>query len=172
MAQLAPFNLKAWIDEHRHLLKPPVGNALLWNGSLMVMVVGGPNQRSDYHINPGEELYHQIEGDIVLRIMEDGRPRDLPIRQGDIFLLPGGIPHSPQRPAGTVGLVVEHVRPAGANDRLRWFCPGCGAVLHDAELQATDLAKQLKPILERFHGSAELRTCKKCGVVLEVPGRT
>jgi 3-hydroxyanthranilate 3,4-dioxygenase len=169
MSLSAPFNLKAWIDEHRHLLRPPVGNALVWNGNLMVMVVGGPNQRSDYHVNPGEEMYYQVEGDIVLRVMEDGRPRDLPIRQGDLFVLPAGVPHSPQRPAGTVGLVIEHARAADQNDHMRWYCPGCGAVLHDTELHVVDLGKQLKPILEQSHASRELRTCKACGTVLEAP---
>jgi 3-hydroxyanthranilate 3,4-dioxygenase len=169
MSLSTPFNLQAWIDEHRHLLRPPVGNALVWNGNLMVMVVGGPNQRADFHVNPGEELYYQVEGDIVLRVMDDGRPRDLPIRQGDLFVLPAGVPHSPQRPANTVGLVVEHVRAADENDHLRWYCPGCGAVLHDAELHVVDLGKQLKPILEQFHANRDLRTCKACGTVLEPP---
>src|SRR5581483_6727917 len=98
-----PFNLKAWIDEHRDLLKPPVGNSMLWNDKFMVMVVGGPNQRSDFHVNPGEELFYQVEGDITLRLMINGEVSEVPIRQGDIFLLPAGIPHSPQRPANTVG---------------------------------------------------------------------
>jgi 3-hydroxyanthranilate 3,4-dioxygenase len=167
MSRLAPFNLKGWIDEHRHLLRPPVGNQMLWNGNLMVMVVGGPNQRTDFHVNPGEELYYQVEGDIVLRVMEDGRAPDIPIRQGEIFLLPGGVPHSPQRPANTVGLVVEHVRAAAENDHLRWYCPKCGAVVHDAEFHLVDLGKQLKPMLEQVHGSEELRTCKQCGTVME-----
>src|SRR5438046_371138 len=104
VAHPVPFNLKAWIDEHRDLLKPPVGNALIWNSDFMVMVVGGPNQRSDFHVNPGEELYYQVEGDIVLRVRESDGVRDIPIRQGDIFLLPAHVPHSPQRPANTVGL--------------------------------------------------------------------
>src|SRR6516164_4742299 len=104
---IMPLNLSAWIDEHRHLLKPPVGNVAIWNSNFLVMVVGGPNARSDYHINPGEELFYQVQGDIVLRVIDDGRPRDVPIRQGELFLLPAGVPHSPQRPGGTVGLVVE-----------------------------------------------------------------
>src|SRR5262249_1852367 len=122
MSLLAPFNLQSWIEENRHLLKPPVGNKMIWNGHFMVMWVGVPNQRADYHVNPGEELFFQVEGDIVLRVMEDGKPRDIPIRQGDIFLLPAGIPHSPQRPANTVGLVIEHRRPESANDHMRWYC--------------------------------------------------
>src|SRR5438876_6268998 len=108
MALAPPINLQAWIEEHRSLLQPPVGNVCVHNSQFLVMVVGGPNARSDYHVNPGEELFYQVEGDIVLKIIEDGRPRELPIKQGDIFLLPAGVPHSPQRPANTVGLVVEH----------------------------------------------------------------
>jgi 3-hydroxyanthranilate 3,4-dioxygenase len=168
MAGLAPFNLKSWIEENRHLLKPPVGNKMIHNGNLMIMVVGGPNQRTDYHVNPGEELFYQIEGDIVLRVMEDGKPRDVPIRQGEMFLLPAGIPHSPQRPADTVGLVIEHKRPERANDHMRWYCKKCGAVVHDAEFHLVDLGKQLKPILEEVHASESLRTCKNCGTVLTV----
>ncbi len=167
MSQLAPLNLKVWIDEHRHLLRPPVGNKLIWNGDFMVMVVGGPNQRSDFHVNPGEELYYQVEGDIVLRVKEGEHVREIPIRQGELFLLPGGIPHSPQRPANTVGLVVEQRRADAANDHMRWYCPRCGAVLHDAEFHLVDLGKQLRPIIEEFQGSEQLRTCKNCGAVME-----
>src|SRR5205823_15112392 len=119
MPLAAPFNLQQWINDNRALLKPPVGNKMIYNGGFMVMVVGGPNQRSDYHVNPGEELFYQVEGDIVLRVIDEGRPRDIPIRQGELFLLPAGVPHSPQRPANTVGLVIEQRRPAAANDHLR-----------------------------------------------------
>jgi 3-hydroxyanthranilate 3,4-dioxygenase len=168
MSKLAPFNLKAWIEEHRHLLKPPVGNAMVWNSEFMVMVVGGPNQRSDFHVNPGEELFYQIEGDIVLRIMENGKPRDIPIRQGDIFLLPAGIPHSPQRPANTVGLVVEHKRAEAANDHMRWYCKQCGAPVYDVEFHLVDLGKQLKPIIEEFRNNPKLRKCKACGAVYQI----
>jgi 3-hydroxyanthranilate 3,4-dioxygenase len=168
MALSAPFNLKSWIDEHRHLLQPPVGNAMICNGDFMVMVVGGPNQRSDFHVNPGEELFYQLEGDIVLRVREDGQPRDIPIRQGELFLLPPNIPHSPQRPANTVGLVIEQRRPEKANDHMRWFCKKCGAVVHDAEFHLVDLGKQLKPIIEQFRTNEKLRTCKECGTVYDV----
>jgi 3-hydroxyanthranilate 3,4-dioxygenase len=170
VSQLAAINLNAWIEAHRHLLKPPVGNAVVWNSNFLVMVVGGPNQRSDYHVNTGEELFFQVEGDIVLRVMEDGKPRDIPIRQGDLFLLPAGVPHSPQRPAKTVGLVVEQPRAASGNHHLRWYCPRCNEILHDAAFQPVDFSKQLKEIIQRFNGSEELRTCKSCGAVLPVPG--
>jgi 3-hydroxyanthranilate 3,4-dioxygenase len=169
MSTLAPFNLQQWIEKHRSLLRPPVGNQMIHNGDLMVMIVGGPNQRTDFHVNPTEELFYQLEGDIVLRVMEHGQPRDIPIRQGDMFLLPANIPHSPQRPANTVGLVIERRRPEEANDHMRWFCKQCGAVVHDAEFHLTDLGKQLKPILEYFHSHPEVRTCKACGTAYELP---
>jgi len=164
---LAPFNLHRWIEENRHLLKPPVGNKMMWNSNFMVMIVGGPNARSDYHVNPGEELFYQVEGDIVLRIIENGQPREIPIRQGDLFLLPAMIPHSPQRPPNTVGLVIEQARPDHADDHLRWYCKKCGAVVHDAEFHLVDLGVQLKPIIENFNKSPELRTCKQCGQLYE-----
>ena len=168
MPLLMPFNLQAWIAENRHLLKPPVGNKMLYSGQFMVMVVGGPNQRTDYHVNPTEELFFQVEGDIVLRVIEDGRPREIPIRQGDLFLLPAGVPHSPQRPANTVGLVIEHARPEHADDHLRWYCRKCGEVVHDTGFHLEDLGKQLKPIIEGFNSSEALRTCKSCGAVYDV----
>jgi 3-hydroxyanthranilate 3,4-dioxygenase len=168
MTALAPINLQAWVAEHRHLLQPPVGNRPIWDGDFLVMVVGGPNRRHDYHINPGGELFYQVEGDIVLKVIEDGRPRDVPIRQGELFLLPAGVPHSPQRPAGTVGLVVEVPRFARGTHHLRWYCRACGNVLHDATFEPVDLGKQIKAMIAEFDGSEALRTCKKCGAVFAV----
>ena len=163
------FNLKNWIDEHRHLLKPPVGNTVIWTDTdFMVMIVGGPNVRKDYHINPTEEFFYQLEGDVSVKIIEDGNRREIPIKQGDVLLLPPMIPHSPQRPANTVGMVIERRRPKGRNDHIRWYCDGCGEILHDPTFYLTNLATQIKPVIEEFLGSEELRTCKKCGHVLKV----
>jgi 3-hydroxyanthranilate 3,4-dioxygenase len=167
---LAPINLKKWIDEHRDLLKPPVGNKMVWTDrQFLVMVVGGPNQRKDYHVEEGEEFFFQVEGDIVLRIIEDGKKRDVPIREGEMFLLPAMIPHSPQRPANTVGLVIERFREEGEHDHLRWYCESCNSVVHDSEFQLVDLGKQLKPIIEAYYQDEKLRTCPRCGAVMEVP---
>jgi len=164
------WNLKRWVEEHRHLLKPPVGNARVYDDTdFIVMIVGGPNARKDYHINPTEEFFYQIEGDITLKIIDDGRPRDVPIRAGDIFLLPPLVPHSPQRPANTVGMVVERKRPEGGNDRLRYYCEKCGAILYDPEFYLTDIVKQLKPLMESFWKNEALRTCKTCGTVMQPP---
>ncbi len=163
MSVFAPINLNTWVQEHRHLLKPPVGNKPIWDGDFLVMVVGGPNQRNDYHVNPGGELFYQVEGNIVVRIIEDGKPRDVAIRQGELFLLPAGVPHSPQRPAGTVGLVVEAPRFAKGQQHLRWYCRQCNNLLHDISFEPADLGKQIKAMLEEFNSRADLKTCKACG---------
>jgi 3-hydroxyanthranilate 3,4-dioxygenase len=170
MARLAPLNLKAWIEEHRHLLKPPVGNAMVWKDSdFQVMVIGGPNQRNDYHVDPSEELFFQIEGDIVLRVMEGGQRHDIPIREGEMLLLPALVPHCPVRGPGTIGLVVERQRRPGETEALRWYCDGCGAILHEATMQVTDLGLQLTPVIERFYADESLRTCRTCGTVTAPP---
>jgi len=164
------FNLKQWVDEHRDLLKPPVGNTVIWTDSdFMVMIIGGPNQRKDYHINPTEEFYYQLEGDMTLKVIEEGgKKRDIPIRAGDVFLLPPNIPHSPQRPAGTVGMVIEKRRPDGKNDHIRWYCEACGEILHDPQFYLTNLATQIKPVIEEFFNNEKLRTCDKCGAVMKI----
>lgn len=163
-------NLKAWIDENRELLKPPVGNKMVWSDSeFLVMVVGGPNMRKDYHVEEGEEFFYQVEGDMTVRIMEDGKPRDIAIKEGEMFLLPARIPHSPQRPANTVGIVIERRRKTGELDHLRWYCEKCGEVLHDASFQLVDLGKQLKPVIEEFYATESQRTCESCGTVMQPP---
>jgi 3-hydroxyanthranilate 3,4-dioxygenase len=170
MPSLSPYNLKSWIEENRSLLKPPVGNKMVWKDTeFQVMIVGGPNARKDYHVDPGEEFFYQIEGDITLRIIEDGKPRDVRIRQGEIFLLPPNVPHSPQRGENTVGMVIERTRRPGEKDALRWHCEKCGTLLHEASFSLTDLGTQLKPIIEGFFADAKLRTCKKCGTVMQPP---
>ncbi len=170
MAVMPPINLKRWVDEHREFLKPPVGNKMVWQDrEFLVMVVGGPNQRKDFHVEDGEEFFYQIEGDITVRILDDGQVKDIAIKEGEMFLLPAGIPHSPQRPANTVGMVIERQRASDERDHLRWFCEGCGDVLYDAGFELVDLGKQLKPIIEGFYADESLRTCKKCGAVMAVP---
>ena len=102
MPSLQALNFKKWIDEHRHLLKPPVGNQQIWaDREFMVTVVGGPNARRDFHVNQGEEFFYQLEGDIQLHVLVDGKREVVPIREGEIFLLPPNVPHSPQRPPNT-----------------------------------------------------------------------
>ncbi len=162
-----PFNFQQWIDDHRDRLKPPVGNAQIWrDADFIVTVVGGPNQRTDYHDDPFEEFFYQIQGDMVLRIRENGAPRDLHIRVGDIFLLPPHVPHSPQRPVpGSIGLVLERQRPEGLRDAFQWYCDACGEIVHRIEVQLRSIVDDLPPLFERFYSDQALRTCRNCGTV-------
>ena len=161
---LTPFKLEAWIDAHREQLKPPVCNAQVFEeDDFIVMIVGGPNSRRDYHVDEGPELFYQIEGDMLLRVHEDGALRDIPIRAGEMLLLPPRVPHSPQRFADTVGLVVERKRLPGELDGFLWFCEQCGTLLYEEYLELEDIVAQLPPVFERFHASPENRSCAACG---------
>jgi 3-hydroxyanthranilate 3,4-dioxygenase len=171
MAIQRPFNLQNWIENNRHLLKPPVGNQCVYeqNGDFIVMVVGGPNSRKDFHYNESDELFYQLEGDIVVKILEDGKIVDIPIKAGDMFLLPAKTPHSPQRGANTVGLVIEKVRDEKDIDGFLWFCESCNEKLYEEYFKLTDIVTQLPPVMNRFYTSEDNRTCKKCGHVLTPP---
>jgi 3-hydroxyanthranilate 3,4-dioxygenase len=161
---LHPIHFPDWLRDNRAALKPPVGNRQLWpDREFMVTVVAGPNSRTDFHIDEGEEFFYQLEGDITLRVMEQGVLREVPIRQGDMFLLPPRVPHSPKRPAGTLGLVIERRRLPSELDGFVWFCPKCGNKLYEEFLHVTDLVGQLPPIFDRFYGDPAHCTCAKCG---------
>jgi len=166
-----PFNIKKWIDDNRHLLKPPVGNQQVYKGNddFIVMVVGGPNNRKDYHWEEGEELFYQLEGNIVVKIIDDGKPVDIHINEGDIFLLPPRVPHSPQRPANSVGLVIERYRKEGEQDGFLWYCENCNHKLYEEYFALTDIVTQLPKVMQTFYNSEELRTCKNCGTVMQKP---
>ena len=167
---LPPINFKKWIESHRHLLKPPVGNKIVYEDTeFIIMVVGGPNTRKDYHIDEGEEFFYQLEGDMNLRIMENGIPRDVPINEGDIFLLPPKVPHSPQRLKNTVGLVIERKRRSGELDGFQWYCDNCHSLLYEKYLPLTDIVKQLPPIFNGFWNNEDARTCNSCNAYLEKP---
>jgi 3-hydroxyanthranilate 3,4-dioxygenase len=171
MAVLAPLNLQKWIDDNRHLLKPPVGNAQIYHqvNDFIVMVVGGPNARKDYHYNESEELFLQIEGDITVKIIDEGVPKDIHIKQGEMFLLPGKTPHSPQRGENTVGIVIEKVRSGQEIDGFLWFCEQCGNKLYEEYFKLTDIVAQLPPVMDRFYSNLDLRTCVNCNHVMEPP---
>jgi len=166
----APFNLRLWVDQNRHLLRPPVGNKLLFQDrELIVMAVGGPNSRKDFHHDPGEELFFQLEGTMVLKVVQDGRVIDIPIREGDVFLLPPEVPHSPQRPADTVGIVVERRRAPDELDGFSWYCEKCGNRLYMERVAVRNIETELPAIFERFYSSLQHRTCGACGTVMAAP---
>lgn len=164
-----PFNLQTWIDENRHLLKPPVANKNLYveAGDYIVMIVAGPNARKDYHYNETEELFYQIEGDIVVKTQQNGDLVEVPVKEGEMFLLPAKIPHSPVRSEGSIGLVIELKRKHGEMDGLQWYCGNCNDQLHSPVFQLTNIEKDFLPRFKEFYSSKELRTCNKCGETMD-----
>lgn len=167
---LAPFNLQKWIDEHKDHLKPPVCNKQLYTvGDFIIMVVGGPNARKDYHDDPGEEFFYQLKGDMVLRVMEEGGARDIRIREGEVFLLPAHIHHSPQRFENTVGLVIERKRMPDEMDGFCWYCDKCHHRLYYEAVALKSIVDDLPPLFARFWDSEEKRTCKNCGHMMPLP---
>ena len=170
----APFNLQKWIDENKDLLKPPVGNKNLYieAGDFIVMIVGGPNARKDYHFNETEELFYQLEGDILVTVQVEGEKIEVPIKQGDMFLLPANIPHNPVRSANSIGLVIERVR-KGTNmkDGLLWFCDNCNNKLHETYFSQENIETDFQSRFKEFYNSEEKRTCSKCNSVMDIDER-
>lgn len=170
MTELRAFNFKAWIDEYRHLLKPPVGNKIVFpDAEFIVMVVGGPNTRKDYHIDEGEEFFYQLEGDMVLKTQQNGKAVDIPIAEGEIFLLPPKVPHPPQRFENTVGLVIERQRATDEKDGLQWYCDDCNYLLYEEYFHLQNVETDFPPVFDRFFASEANRTCNACGAVMEKP---
>ena len=169
-----PLNFKKWIDEHRHLLKPPVGNKCVWdNGEYIVMVVGGPNNRKDYHYNETPEFFYQVEGDMVLKIIDDkGNMIDVEINEGDIYLLPAKVPHSPQRKANTVGLVIEYPRSENMLDALEWYCENCGNQLYREAFALDNIETDMPIIFVRYYSDVQKCTCNNCGTIMEAPNKS
>jgi 3-hydroxyanthranilate 3,4-dioxygenase len=165
-----PVNFKKWIDEHRHLLKPPVGNKCVWeDGDYIVMVVGGPNARKDYHYNETPEFFYQVEGNIVLKVIDNGTPKDIPIQEGEIFLLPPKVPHSPQRGPDTIGLVIETKRPDTMLDAFEWYCEQCGTQMYREEVAVKNIVTDLPKVFERYYSNVANCTCRNCGAVMAPP---
>jgi 3-hydroxyanthranilate 3,4-dioxygenase len=167
--RLRAFNFQNWINDNRHLLKPPVGNRKVFeDGEMTVQVVGGPNERTDYHDDPVEEFFYQLKGNMVLKVVDNGKFYDVPIREGEVFLLPPHVRHSPQRPQDSIGLVVEAARPSEL-DAFEWYCFECGTLVHRIEVKVQHLVKDLPPLYESFYRNDAARTCRQCGAVH--PGR-
>jgi 3-hydroxyanthranilate 3,4-dioxygenase len=170
-----PFSLAEWLEENSDSLRPPVSNKQIWEGSdMIVTVVGGGNERTDFHDDPLPEFFYQLRGNMNLRIQDaPGQPaRDMPINEGDIFLLPPHVRHSPQRPEpDSIGLVVEYARPEGQVDGFEWFCPDCHELVHRGEVQLKSIVDDLPVMFESFYSSEEARTCPNCGTLHPRPGQ-
>lgn len=174
MGSQKSFNLFQWVEENKHLLKPPVNNKNIYSESsdYIVMVVGGPNARKDFHFNESEELFFQLEGTIHIDIQEDGKRERIILNAGDIYLLPAKTPHSPVRTENSVGLVVEIKRKKeGAKDGLMWYCDVCNNKLYEVYFELENIETDFLPHFSDFYNSLELRTCKCCGSVMETDDR-
>ena len=159
-----------WIDENKHLLKPPVNNKVVYQDTeFIIMVVGGPNSRKDYHYNESEEFFYQLEGDIEVQIQENGKAVTVPIKKGEIFLLPPKVPHNPRRFKDTIGLVIERKRRENEKDGLLWFCEKCNNKLYEEYFMLTDIANQFQAIFKKFYNDKDLCTCKSCNHIMEAP---
>jgi 3-hydroxyanthranilate 3,4-dioxygenase len=168
-----PFNLQKWIDDNRNLLRPPVGNKNLYVEAedYIVMIVAGPNARKDYHYNETEELFYQIEGNIIIKTQQDGKMVEIPVNEGEMFLLPPKVPHSPIRSEGSIGLVIERKRDEKVKDGLMWFSDTANELLYEEYFHLTDVEKDFFPVFDKFYSDAKLRTCPKTGEVMEVDKR-
>ena len=167
---LPPINFVQWIDKNRHLFKPPVGNKVVYKDSeFIIMVVGGPNTRKDYHVDEGEEFFYQLEGDMILKIIENGVSKDIKIKENEIFLLPPKVPHSPQRFSNTIGLVIERKRRKNELDGFQWYCDDCNKLLYEKFIILKDIVKQLPIVFEEFWSNDKARTCNNCYSYLEKP---
>ncbi|MAJ97830.1 MAG: 3-hydroxyanthranilate 3,4-dioxygenase [Flavobacteriales bacterium] len=168
-----PFNLNKWIDENRSILKPPIGNKNLYNkaGDFIVMVVAGPNSRKDYHYNESEELFYQIEGNINILTQQNNKLVNIKVNEGDMFLLPAKIPHSPVRPKGSIGLVIEKVRTNKDKDGLIWFCENCNEKIFEEYFHLKNIEKDFNPVFKKFYNSEFLRKCKNCNFIMDIDSR-
>ena len=169
MSTIPPvIDFPAWIKENEHLLKPPVNNKAAWApmGDFIVQVVGGPNQRTDFHFDPYEEWFYQYRGNMHVNIQTPDGLQRIDIREGEMWLLPGNVFHSPQRPEpGSIGIVIERIREEGTLEKFAWFCPNCNTKVHEVELQVRDIVEDLPPVFREFYESEEGRTCPQCGTV-------
>ena len=167
---LPPINLKKWVEQHRHEMVPPVSNKYLYDGEdFFVMLINGPNARNDFHQTNSEEFFHQLQGDIVVRIVEDGKIKDVPVREGETFFVPGSVPHSPTRPPNTLGLVVERRRPPGELEHLQFYCDKCHALVEDIEFDCKDIVVHFRQAMEDFWADAGRSTCRNCGTRVTKP---
>jgi 3-hydroxyanthranilate 3,4-dioxygenase len=163
MSISAPFDLMKWIEDRRETMRP---SAALWqDGDLILQVIGGPSSRSDYHVDAYEEVFYQLKGDVVIRVIEDGKRRDILLREGEIFLLPPLVPHSPQRPVGSLGLVFERSRDKGVMDAFEWFCDACDTKIFRREVPLKNIVDDLPVVFAEFNGDPKLRTCPACGKI-------
>lgn len=162
---LKNFNLKQWIDGNRENWGQ---RRIIWQDSdFIAFVTRGPNSRKDFHIDPGDEIFYQLEGELNLHHITPGRkPEVTAIKAGELFLLPANVPHSPRRGEGSWTLVVERKRRPEEVDLFVWFCENCGTKLYETMVRFNDPTDAVKKATDRIHSDVKLRTCINCSQVL------
>lgn len=165
---IQPINLWKFVEENKDQLKPPVNNKMVWkDAELMFMILGGPNKRRDFHVDPSEEIFYQLKGDCYVEIInKEGKREVITVKEGEVYLLPANVPHSPHRVADTIGIVIERNRKEGELEDFVWFCDECDHEMHRVSVQLTNIETQVKDAIHEFNGSLELRTCNNCGHVM------
>jgi 3-hydroxyanthranilate 3,4-dioxygenase len=117
-------------------------------------------------------LFYQLEGDITVKTQQEGQCVEVKLSAGDMFLLPPRIPHNPSRSAGSIGLVIERVRKGTSmKDGLLWFCEKCNHSLHSVYFSQENIENDFLPRFKEYYGNEDMRTCKKCGHVMETDPR-
>ena len=162
---LKNFNLKQWIDENRGDWGQ---RRTIWEDSdFIVFVTRGPNSRKDFHIDPGDEIFYQLEGDLNLHYMTSEKSHEVAvIKARELFLLPSNVPHSPRRGEGSWTLVVERKRRPEEQDLFVWFCENCRTKLYEATVRFDDPTDAVKKATDTIRSDVKLRTCTQCGQVL------
>jgi 3-hydroxyanthranilate 3,4-dioxygenase len=174
MPTFSATDLKRWVEENRHVYNPPykTNHILMHHDEFFVLVLNGPNMRFDFHREPGEEFFFQIHGDIELHLKPERERRQVvKIREGEIFLCPGGLAHSPRRGEGTWGLVIERKRKPEEKEEFLWFCETCDERVMARTIVQGDTGAQVTAIYEAFNADPRLRTCTACGYVFPVAPR-
>lgn len=165
-----PFSQREWIERNLPHARGAISNKEIFRGSdFIYQVIRGPNARNDFHLDPFDEIFYQLQGDIAVHVIEDGRERPVPVKEGEVFLLPRGVYHSPRRPANTLGLVVERPRQKDELDAIAWFCPACTHKLHEVRFWCDDIEEVLGRVVREFNADLALRTCQQCGTILPDP---
>jgi 3-hydroxyanthranilate 3,4-dioxygenase len=168
MDLLSTFHLKRWIEENQSYFNPPfrTNRLLVHHKDFLVMILRGPNTRLDFHIEPGDEFFYQVDGDMELHVKPEGERRQIvKIKQGEIFVCPGGLPHSPRRFENTWGLVIERKRRDDEKEEFAWFCESCDALVLSRVVNQGNIPSQVSAVYQEFNEKEQLRTCGACGYV-------
>jgi 3-hydroxyanthranilate 3,4-dioxygenase len=169
MTMLFTRDVLKWVEENRSRTdKPLMSHERVWYNGFLVMLFDGPTpkDRCDFHINTSPEFFYQLVGDMQCRVIENGRFRDITVKEGEMFMLPANEPHLNSRVQGSLGIVLHQTRAPGAKDSIVWYCENCCNQLYRADYIFEDLKAQLPIFVRKFLADEALRTCDACGTVM------